>query len=595
MSDIQAKLDYADAIAEWFLDLGETHIRADRLEEAMKCLYVAGFIFSRQNRTLVSARLEAALRLIANCLAKQDGLRKPAAAASKPNGKETCLHVLSEALPAGGLTAMAVRWINNDRSGRIHNVALLSGGGPAPAALRQAVEATEGTLYTANPADSWLERAVWLRHLAHDLAACVILHVSPSDVVSGVAFGSSGGPPVLLVNHTAHTFWIGASIADAILNVRGSALEQYWTAIYRGNPCCAILPIPLEEPLPSAVHHTHGVDRRSRARQRWDLPEHALVIITVGASFKYLPTEGLDFLKTCERFLKEIPDAYLLTVGFHADSRWENTSRRWNARIRALGTLSRSELASVHEAADIYIEGFPFGTTTSLLEAGIRGIPVVLAPVQCPPPYGSDGVALDAILDRPSSVENYIARIIDLSHNPGERAVQGGKLRESIIEHHAGPGWTAYLDAALTSLPDEHAVYELPTPPRTPEDIHEYWASFMARIDWGYEQTLEHMVGHALSIGLRPRLTGTVLRACAKNGSVNGYRGIPLPVARFLCNWLLPAMPARMAYYPFRFISFICRPSLLRRARLRVLRLFGSAAGPGGMYEEYRKVREPAG
>ena len=65
---------------------------------------------------------------------------------------------------------------------------------------------------------------------------------------------------------------------------------------------------------------------------------------------------------------------------------------------------------------------FVDSTITALLEAGLKGIPVVLAPAQCPPPYGSDGVALDDIVERPRTLEEYKNNIIKLSRNSVERA-----------------------------------------------------------------------------------------------------------------------------------------------------------------------------
>ena len=96
---------------------------------------------------------------------------------------ERCLHVLSEALPAGGHTAMASRWMKNDCGGRVHSVALLSQEVPLPASLQQAIENSGGRIRIADPAASLVNRAVWLRRLAAKDANYVILHVDPVDVI----------------------------------------------------------------------------------------------------------------------------------------------------------------------------------------------------------------------------------------------------------------------------------------------------------------------------------------------------------------------------------------------------------------------------
>jgi hypothetical protein len=589
MSDLQTKLDYANSIADWFLEISEAHNLRGDLEEGLKCTFIAATILSRQNRDLSSPRIESNLRIIADCLAERNGPRLPSF--PKTRQKEVCLHVLGEALPAGGLTAMAIRWMKNDGIRRTHSVALLSQQTPIPDSLLQVVRGTGGSVYTANPVDSFLHQAEWLKNLANDLANYVILHIDMADVICGVAFGTKGGPPVLLVNHAAHVFWTGASFVDLVVNCRGSALERLWTSLHRGISRCATIPIPLLEQAPFASERASGFERKHQAKEIVGIPTDSIAILTVGALFKYLPVNGLDFVEACESTLKQVPNAYLLVVGFVADSRWKKASIGLGSRIRVLGTVSQSQLDIIREAADVYIEGFPFGTTTSLLEAGLKGIPVVLAPAQCPPPYGSDGVALDEFLERPSTLEEYKSQIIQLSKDSYARTILGDKIRDAIAKHHTGLGWKRYLDAAIRALPDEHSTYPSVEPVRTPEAIHEYWSAFETKWRSGYEETIELAVSRALSIGLRPRLSKAVLQACRGYRSVRIFRTIPLPLLVFLCNFLLPVLPIAWAHNVFRFFSFLCRGALLSRMRSRVVRLFGGTDYSRSWYGEYRSAR----
>ena len=84
-----------------------------------------------------------------------------------------------------------------------------------------------------------------LRALARDTASLVVLHTHGEDVVPAIAFGAAGGPPVTLVDHSAHSFWVGVSAVDLVLNCRGSTLERRWTLHHRGAARCATVPIPL--------------------------------------------------------------------------------------------------------------------------------------------------------------------------------------------------------------------------------------------------------------------------------------------------------------------------------------------------------------
>src|SRR5690349_553598 len=136
----------------------------------------------------------------------------------------------------------------------------------------------------------------------------------------------------------------------------------------------------LLEPTDSYVRKATGIKQKAQAKESIGIPKDAVVILTVGASSKYALMDQLDFVETCEAILKEVPDAFIVAVGPEEDSRWRMASARSGSRLRAFGRQSRSQLTLFHQAADVYIEGFPFGSTTALLEAGIHGIPVVLAP-----------------------------------------------------------------------------------------------------------------------------------------------------------------------------------------------------------------------
>jgi hypothetical protein len=144
----------------------------------------------------------------------------------------------------------------------------------------------------------------------------------------------------------------------------------------------------------------------------------------------------------------------------------------------------------------------------------------------------------------------------------------------------------------MRTLPHEHSTQPSITPVQTPEVIHEYWSTFVAK--WGsrYEECLERAVALALSFGLRPRLTRTVLRACGEHRSLRFHRTIPLPLLFFLCNYLFYVMPIAWDRNIFRLFSFLFRASLLSRLRGTVMRLFGRTDGRRSWYDEYRQVQD---
>ena len=241
-SQIQEELDYRVAIADCFLDMSESCILKHAYDDALKYVDLAVNLFNALNRDLSSVRVETNLRAIAKQLPKVNDRDK---AHVEPDGsfhKPGCLHVLDEAHAFGGHTAMATRWIQLDGGDRIHSVVLLSQRSAPPVELTRAVRESGGDIYTADQKSSLLEQAAWLRGLARKLATYVILHIHPANSIAAVAFGNEGGPPVLLVNHSAHVFWVGASATDIVVNCRGSRLEEHWTRVHRGAKNCATIP-----------------------------------------------------------------------------------------------------------------------------------------------------------------------------------------------------------------------------------------------------------------------------------------------------------------------------------------------------------------
>jgi hypothetical protein len=479
---------------------------------------------------------------------------------------------------------MAMRWIQTDRSGVRHSVALLDQRIAVPDSLSEAVRISGGALYVADPVQSALKKAAWLRALASQDVSYIVLHVDVASVTAGVAFGVPGGPPVLLVNHTAHLFWVGASVVDALINCRGSALEAAWASTHRGIARHVIVPIPLPEPGSMRID-------KAAVKRRLGLDDHSIVILTVGASFKYLPVRDLDFLRTLEEVLIADPRTVLLAAGTAEDDRWRAASGRVGGRIIALGPVAPSDLPLLHGISDVYAEGFPFGTTTSLLEAGLRGIPVVLAPVQCPPPYGSDGIALDDTLQRPSSVHEYKEVLLRLVNNVAERRELGQRLKRAISQHHVGAGWQRHLDEVVATLPSEHAVYSLPAPHRTPADIHEYWPSLIGSLGISFEESLESAMQTALSSGLSPRFTPNMDYICRRFTSVRCGRTIPPFLLAIMCNHLFPRLSQSSRIRILQVCAFGFRRALLSRVIRRMFMPVRRRSGSVniGIYEDYRK------
>lgn len=592
-SQIQQELDYRLAVANCYLDLSESCILNHAYNDALKCINLATLLLAFQNRDLSSLRIEASLRAIANVLATEN--EKVHVKPVDPFRKPVCLHVLRSASAFGGLIRMVTRWIQLDRDNRIHSVVLLSQhSAPPPPELVQAVSESGGTIYFADQKSSLFQQAAWLREVACNIATYVILHFDPYNWLTAAAFANTGGPPVLLVNHTAHLFWAGASVPDIVVNCRGSQLEKQWTKIHRGAKNCATIPIPLSEHGTLALEESSRDEQKSRARQTIGFPTESILILTSGISYKYKPFGKIDFLKTCQEILEAVPEAFVVAAGVIEDDRWRSLSSKLDFRLRALGSLPQSEIALLHQAADLYIEGFPFGSTTALLEAGLQGLPVVLSPTECPPPYGSDGVALDETLERPANIEQYKLDVVRLCRNSAERTSIGMRLQKSILVHHTGEGWKEYLTNALQALPPEHRIHPLQEPVRTHRSIYEYWSEFQE----SFQETrapgrsiLEDHISFAFALGLRPKITLEMKIACENARQLRAGGAIPLQFLSLLCNYCLPLLPLSWARVIFRIVKFFFRGGLLARIHNKMARLFYRTNNSHCEYERYRYIR----
>src|SRR5207253_2876944 len=97
-------------------------------------------------------------------------------------------------------------------------------------------------------------------------------------------------------------------------------------------------------------------------------------------------------------------------------------------------------------AADVYLETFPFGGQTALLEAALAGLPCVRA---FAPPFDllvASDEALDGLLTNPATEEDYVEQASALIRNPEARHCLGAKLREQVHFYHSGEQWQRRLD-----------------------------------------------------------------------------------------------------------------------------------------------------
>ena len=554
------------AVFDWCVRRARRCREREALEQALQWLEIAGrHAVDHPFGALSSPGLEAELLEIARalpaCAPPGDG--QPPRGAGDERARPRWLHVFTQVYEIGGHTAMAARWFGCDRARR-HDAVLLSQPQPPPDFFVSALRAGGGQLWQLAPGLPLLERARALRTRASAETDVVVLHVHPWDVVPTVAFGVSGGPAVVVVNHAGHAFWIGGAVADLVLSLRRASQE--WTERHRGIPRGELLPIlvPTEEIGPVGAGST--AESRARARDRLGVPRDSVVLVTVARAEKFtaLPGGGADFLDAAESILRGSPRAWLLAVGPTADPRWDAARRAVEGRLRAEG--AHRDLADYYAAVDVFLESFPFGSSTALLEAAIRGIPCVRAPRSLPP-FGSGGPGIEG-LPQPEDAAAYAREALALLEDETARRDRGRVVAAAVRACHGTTGWLARLDEVATRIPANHVVHPLPAGERLPPAAVASWAKWSSAVRPG--NALVAVFEAALAGSLEPSMDGRLLAVTLRRPRPCDDQGLAAACLVGLAlrlPWPRHITPERI----YRWTRYLGRPwGRLRRVASRV-------------------------
>lgn len=347
------------------VDKAEEHLKAGRLDDAALAVTLASaFATQKHSGVFASERVERILRTISDTL--------PDNAPALPRVKDLTqvrrvLHVATELTVVGGLTRMLTRWINTDAS-RENSVALTRFRGVFPQQLGDAVARSGGQIHRLNTrVGSVRDWALALRKLARGFDL-VVMHIHCEDTIPVIAFGPSETlPPVLLLNHADHIFWIGSSVSHAVLNLREAAADI--TVNRRGvAPERSLM-------LPTLIDPPSRKMSREEARAKLGIDADAVVMISVARGAKYRPINGVTYASRFVDVLKANPKARLFVVGSGSPDDWKPAQEQVPGRIT--GLPEQPDPSAYFEAADVYVDSYPFSSSTSLMEAAGYGLPLL--------------------------------------------------------------------------------------------------------------------------------------------------------------------------------------------------------------------------
>ena len=440
----EAQLRSNKALFDWCLSKGRRAIARRHYIQATRWCQLAAETAGFGCGLLASQELESLLLLVAKQI--------PIPTKPKPHKgmQKRWLHVLSETSRIGGHTILAKRWIEADQGKDQHSVLILRHQDPDDG-LRDAVEASGGAINSLSASyQRPLECARSLREFAWTHADYVVLHTHMWDVLPSLAFGIPGGAPVFLLNHADHLFWTGGSIADLVLQLRpeGTLLAEKYRGIERNYQ--------LNIPLPEKHLGPDNADGLS-PRERLEIPSDARVFLTIGRAAKYEPREGIDFISCAKDLLQQVPGSYLIAVGPTTEQpEWSRAHEETQGRLIPVG--SQRNLKPYHETSDIYLEGFPFGSLTALLEAGLAGLPCVRAPAVVPPIFRSTGPSIED-LPVPADPASYVKLAVGLAMLSRPQLEQMGEQLSAKVDQFHRSGWVK--QHANIPIPDQHRNYSL--------------------------------------------------------------------------------------------------------------------------------------
>jgi hypothetical protein len=436
-------------------------VAARRWDSAAAWARVAAmFTWTNPHGALREVRLDRALDAVARGALPSVGRERRPAGESR-----RVLHVLTEGHHiGGGHVPMALRWINSDGES-LHNVAFTRVEYQSDE-LIDVVQRRGGEALGLGHR-SLVDRARRLR-LAAAAADVVVCHTYPDDPVPAIAFGGNyDGPPVVMVNLADHVFWLGVGNVAAVMNLRQIGADA--TVSARGYPATNMLVVPT--PLPAVGR---GVDREE-AKRRLGIDPAKVVLVTLARGVKYARAPWHPaFVDVVGPALRDLPQATLLAVGPDPnDPAWAALREELLGQVLVPGP--QRDPSTYLDAADVYLDSFPFGSVTSMLEAATRDVPV-LASRAYPglgPLISSTGPLDDLVVGCPD-LAAYPAELRRLVTDASLRSALGAETGAAVRQRHGDAAWREHLADVYTQADRAEPVTSRPTPEADPAELAHY-------------------------------------------------------------------------------------------------------------------------
>ncbi len=319
----------------------------------------------------------------------------------------------------------------------------MQGDEPLPAWLRDTTERAGGEFIEIPPGMSWLQKAAEIRSRALEFEV-VVLHTHPNDPLPNLAFHDRP-MPVLFFDNGDQLFLLGTAVAQVI--AAGVGLD--FVVRHRApEPKKLLLPLPL-------LDDEQALCGKAEARSKLGLPADALIALTIGEAYKFESMLGFSFPALIQSLCAGNSRLLVVGIGISESEPWPELSRQTGDRFVPVGRVrERSILELYYRAADVFLDSYPTGSLTAMLDAGRHALPVQRLSTKNIFMVCADDPALDSVLSAVSTQEEFAAGVLEWLAWPEEKRLElGARFRAAVLRDHCGASWKLkWLDPAVRAL-----------------------------------------------------------------------------------------------------------------------------------------------
>lgn len=432
----EARLARNFAEYEYYVERAYKHMRQGEPESAAAHAAIASHIAVQNHAGIFwSPRLEKLLQEIGRSLPYDEPL-------PRKTEIRRILHVGTQAAVVGGLTKLILEWVKADKT-REHTLVLTQHRGATPKFVS---DIFDGRIHHLNRSPGGqLDWAKRLRRMARDYDL-VVLDAYCEDVVPIMAFADPAQhTPVAIMNHADHLFWFGPSIGHICINLRDAAQDL---AISRRGvaPERNVL-------LPTVAEVVKRTRSREEAKRELGIDPNTTLMVSIARQLKYKTLHGITYADIHAPLLEKHPNTSLIVVGAGDPADWAPVRERFGDRIRTTPQIPNPKI--YFEAADIYVDSYPFVSSTSIMEAAGYGAPCVSI-FNYPDEsriFGINHVALVGNVMIARSLDEYRDIVETLINDPELRARKAAEASAAVARDHNQPGWMSWLENVYARIP----------------------------------------------------------------------------------------------------------------------------------------------